>query len=164
MKNLFLLILITFFFSCKDNVTKPINEATTNPPTAISTTEHVNLPYPDSLFSIFEMKEGEVTYVMKKYFIAFLKEGPKRDQLEEEATKIQNAHMAHLGKLADEKRICMVGPFGEDADSDIQGIIIFSVPDKEEAMRLAAEDPAVKAGRLIIEVQPWWAAKGSELF
>ncbi len=160
MKNLLLLFFITIFFSCKESVTKPINEGTIE----IPTTEHVNLPYPDSLFQIFEMKEGDVTYVMKKYFIAFLKEGSKRDQPEEEAKEIQAAHMAHLGKLADEKRICMVGPFGEDADSDIQGIIIFSVPDKEEAIRLAAEDPAVKAGRLIIEVQPWWAAMGSELF
>ena len=110
------------------------------------------------------MEEDGVTYFMKKYFIAFLKNGPKRDQPKEEADKIQNAHLAHLGKLYEEKRICMVGPFGEDADSDIQGIVIFSVPDKEEAMRLAALDPAVQAGRLIIEIQPWWAAKGSELF
>lgn len=160
MKNFFLLIFITIIFSCKDSTIKPINEVKIETPK----TAHVTLPYPDSLFQIFEMKEGDVTYVMKKYFIAFLKEGPKRDQPKEEADKIQAAHMAHLGKMADEKRVCMVGPFGEDTDSDIQGIIIFSVPDKEEALRLAAEDPAVKAGRLIIEVQPWWAAKGSELF
>jgi len=66
--------------------------------------------------------------------------------------------------LADEKRACLIGPFGQENDSDILGIIVFSVPDKEEAERLASLDPAVKAGRLIIEVQPWWAAKGSELF
>ena len=110
------------------------------------------------------MKEGNVTYVMKKYFIAFLKEGPKRDQSEEEAKMIQQAHLAHLEKLATEKRACMIGPFDEEADSDIQGIIVFSVPDKEEAERLAAQGPAVQAGRLVIEIQPWWAAKGSELF
>ena len=110
------------------------------------------------------MPEGDVTYVMKKYFIAFLKEGPKRDHSKEEADKIQAAHMAHLGTLANEKRACMIGPFGQDAETDIQGIIVFSVPTKEEAERLAALDPAVQSGRLVIEVHPWWAAKGSKLF
>lgn len=164
MKNIIFIFVITLLFSCKDSTTKPVNEANSQISTELPKTEHVNLPYPDSLFEIFEMQEGEVTYVMKKYFIAFLKEGPKRDQPKAEADKIQTAHLANLEKLANEKRICMVGPFGEDPDSDIQGMIIFSVPDKEEALRLAAQDPAVQAGRLIIEVHPWWAAMGSELF
>lgn len=165
MKNLFLLILPFLFVACENKPQQPINQTTTES-SEIQTTDpdHILLPYPDSLFETFEMPEGDVTYVMKKYFIAFLKEGPKRDQSKDEADKIQAAHMAHLGKLADEKRACMIGPFGQDAETDIQGIIVFSVPDKAEAERLAAMDPAVQAGRLLIEVHPWWAAKGSKLF
>jgi len=162
MKNIFLFTLLIFIFSCENSTQKSINQIGSN--AAESIPNLVALPYPDSLFQTFEMTEDGVTYKMKKYFIAFLKEGPTRDHSEEEAKEIQAAHMAHLGKLAEEKRACMIGPFGEDADSDIQGIIVFSVPDKAEAERLAALDPAVQAGRLIIEVQPWWAAKGSELF
>ena len=165
MKNLLFLILPFLFFTCENQPQQAINQAQSESPELYhNESEHVPLPYPDSLFETFEMPEGEVTYIMKKYFIAFLKEGPKRDQTKEEADKIQAAHMAHLGKLADEKRACMIGPFSQDAETDIQGIIVFSVPDKEEAERLAAMDPAVQAGRLLIEVHPWWAAKGSKLF
>ena len=43
----------------------------------------------DSLgYETFQMPEGDTIYTMKKYFIAFLKEGPTRDQTEEEAQKI----------------------------------------------------------------------------
>ncbi|MEM6966450.1 MAG: YciI family protein [Bacteroidota bacterium] len=163
MKYQILFFLIALIAACQEPEVKPINAAAEkgeqfNVPT------RVLLPYPDSLFETFEMTEGEVTYIMKKYFIAFLKTGPNRNQSKEEAAKIQSAHLAHLGKLANEKRACMIGPFGQEADSDIQGIVIFSVPDKEEAEKLAAQDPAVKAGRIVIEIQPWWAAKGSKLF
>ena len=165
MKNSILFLFIIFIFSCQSPSQKPINhEAAQKVNDNLSATHVTHLPYPDSLFQTFEMTEGNITYVMKKYFIAFLKEGPNREQSEAEAEKIQKAHLNYLGKLANEKRACMIGPFGEDADSEIQGIIVFSVPDKAEAERLAQQDPAVKAGRLVIEVQPWWAAKGSELF
>ena len=165
MKNIFLFSFLVLFFACQNKPQQPINK--TEKPTQanhLPDENHVLLPYPDSLFETFEMPNDEVIYVMKKYFVAFLKEGPNRDQNKDEADKIQAAHRAHLGKLADEKRACMIGPFGQDAETDIQGIIIFSVPTKEEAERLAAMDPAVQAGRLVIEVHPWWAAKGSKLF
>lgn len=165
MKNLLLLILPFLFFACENQPQQSINQASAKPSDIPKgDIDHVLLPYPDSLFETFEMPEGDVTYVMKKYFIAFLKEGPNRNHSKEEADKIQAAHMNHLGKLANEKRACMIGPFGQNAESDIQGIIVFSVPNKEEAERLAALDPAVQAGRLLIEVHPWWAAKGSKLF
>lgn len=165
MKNLILLILPFLFFACKNQNHKPINQAQKSSLEIYPhDSDQVQLPYPDSLFETFEMSEGKVTYLMKKYFIAFLKEGPKRDQSKEVSDKIQAAHLAHLGKLANEKRACMIGPFGQDAETDIQGIIVFSVPTKAEAERLAAMDPAVQSGRLLIEVHPWWAAKGSKLF
>ncbi len=37
------------------------------------------------------------------------------------------------------------------------------VPTKERAEELAAMNPAVKAGRLVMEIHPWWAAVGSSL-
>lgn len=165
MKNLLPLFAVIFILSCESKPQKPVNQSEKAASEIHShSTDQVLLPYPDSLFETFEMPEGDITYVMKKYFIAFLKEGPKRDQSKEEADQIQAAHMAHLGTLANEKRACMIGPFGQEAESDIQGIIVFSVPTKEEAERLAAMDPAVQSGRLLIEVHPWWAAKGSKLF
>ena len=66
--------------------------------------------------------------------------------------------MAHLGKMFDLGYADISGPF--DDDSDISGITIYNVPTLEMADSLANSDPMVKAGRLVIEVHPWWAAKG----
>ncbi|MGJ5641641.1 YciI family protein [Formosa sp. S-31] len=98
------------------------------------------------------------TVLMQKYFIAFLKSGAIRTQNEEEAQKLQQAHLAHLGKMYELGYADISGPFGDDGD--IRGITIYNVPTLKMADSLANADPMVKAGRLEIEIHPWWAAKG----
>jgi uncharacterized protein YciI len=101
------------------------------------------------------------TVLMQQYFIAFLKRGPIRNQNEEEASRLQSEHMAHLGKMYDLGYADISGPFGDDGD--IRGITIYNVPTLKMADSLANADPKVKADRLVIEVHPWWAAKGFPL-
>ena len=113
-------------------------------------------------FKIFQYDEGDTTYTMKQYVLCFLVEGPNRDHPQAEADVIQAAHLAHLEDLARRNKICMVGPMGDD--DNIRGIIVFNTPTIEEAKALAKADPAVKAGRLLVEVHPWWGAVGSKLF
>jgi len=113
-------------------------------------------------FETFEYTEGDTTFLMKKYFMCFLKSGPVRSQNEAEAQALQAKHLAHINKLAEEKKVCIAGPFGDDGE--IRGILIFNTPTLEEAERLANSDPSVKAGRLVVEIHPWWAAVGSTLF
>mgnify|MGYP001944377074 CR=1 FL=1 len=116
----------------------------------------------DSLgFETFSMTEGDTTYIMKKYHIVFLKKGENRSQESGDMAEIQRQHQAHIQWMADEGYIDMAGPFGDDGD--IRGILIMRVPTTERALELAEMDPAVKAGRLSVEVHPWWAAKGSSL-
>ncbi len=109
----------------------------------------------------FEMKEGDTTFIMKKYYFCLLKRGPNRNIDSVKLAEIQKEHLAHLNKLAGDGKISIAGPF--DGDFDWRGIIIFNSKTKEEAEQLQSEDPAVKAGRLIFEIYPWWAAKGSKL-
>ena len=52
---------------------------------------------------------------------------------------------------------CAVWPFGDNVD--IRGMTIYNVPTQKMADSLANTDPMVKAGRLVIELHPWWAAK-----
>ncbi|RMF20241.1 MAG: hypothetical protein D6765_17125 [Bacteroidetes bacterium] len=113
-------------------------------------------------FETFEYQEGDTTYVMKKYFLCLLKTGPNREGTEEEVAEIQRQHLAHLETLARAGKICMVGPMGDDGD--LRGIVVFNTPTLEDALELAHQDPAVKAGRLSVEIHPWWAAVGSRLF
>lgn len=118
--------------------------------------------YDEEGFEIFSYQDGDTTYTMKKYFISFLKKGPNRDRPEEEAAAIQTAHLEHMARLAEDKKICIAGPFGDD--TDLRGIVIYSAKTIEEAREYAETDPAVKKGVLIAELHPWWAAKGSKLF
>jgi len=113
-------------------------------------------------YEYFTYQEGDTTSLMKKYFVCFLKAGPNRDQDAEEAQRIQIAHLAHLESLAKDGKICMVGPY--DDGGEIRGMTIFSTKTQAEAEALAKADPAVKAGRLRVEIHPWWAAAGSKLF
>ena len=53
------------------------------------------------------------------------------------------------------------GPFGDDGE--IRGVTIYNVPTLKIADSLANMDPMVQAGRLVIEMHPWWAAKGFPL-
>jgi hypothetical protein len=47
-----------------------------------------------------------------------------------------------------------------DADQSLRGIFIFDVATRQEAEALAAEDPAVKAGRLKLEFRKWYGPSG----
>lgn len=73
----------------------------------------------------------------------------------------QIVHLAHLGRMYKEGYADISGPFGDDGD--IRGITIYNTPTFEMADSLVNMDPMVKSGRLVIEIHPWWAAKGFSL-
>lgn len=112
-------------------------------------------------FKTFISVEGTDTFVMKQYFMVFLNAGPNRSQRAEESAEIQKQHLAHISKLAESGAVAVAGPFGDEGDT--RGILIFNLPTREEVEKLANEDPAVKAGRLVVEIRPWWSAKGATL-
>lgn len=101
------------------------------------------------------------TILMQQYFMVFLKSGPIRSQNEEEATILQREHLAHLGKMYELGYADISGPIGDKGT--LRGITIYNVPTLKMADSLANADPMVKAGRLVVEVHPWWAAKGFSL-
>lgn len=114
-------------------------------------------------FELFDYVDGQTgdTILMQQYFIAFLKSGPVRSQSKAEADSLQALHMAHLGRMYEAGYADISGPFGDDGE--IRGITIYNVPTLAMADSLANLDPSVRAGRLTIEVHPWWAAKGFPL-
>ncbi|MGN8225457.1 YciI family protein [Gracilimonas sp. BCB1] len=107
----------------------------------------------------FEYEWAGEKFTMQKYFIVFLKSGPERSRTEEEAMKLQQEHLAYLGGLYEEGIINLNGPSG--GESDIRGFSVYNVATIEQAREYAENDPMVKAGRLAVEVHPWWLAKGS---
>ncbi|MEB8328409.1 hypothetical protein OO009_03510 [Flavobacteriaceae bacterium KMM 6897] len=111
-------------------------------------------------FQIFDYIDEKTkdTVLMQQYFIAFLKTGPKRDQTEREVDSLQKLHLDHLGRMYELGYADISGPFGDEGE--IRGITIYNVPTLHMADSLAHMDPMVSAGRLVIEMHPWWAAKG----
>lgn len=106
--------------------------------------------------SLLAAKYGADQYGMKRYVMAFLKRGPKRNQDPEEATRLQAAHMANIGRMAEEGSLVVAGPFLDDGE--IRGIYIFNVSDTAEARKLTETDPAIQAGRLVMELKPWYGS------
>lgn len=93
------------------------------------------------------------------YQFGFLVSGPKADEIpESELEKLQAAHLAYMDEQARAGRLIMAGPF-EDAGR-LRGVVVYDVGSVEEAVRIASNDPAVKAGRLAVEMHPWMTAKG----
>jgi len=97
---------------------------------------------------------------MEQVFLVLLKKGPKSTTGDSpERRAIQEGHMANIRAMWQARKLVIAGPMGDDGD--LRGIFIFRVPRLEEAQALVASDPAVKAGRLVGEIHPWWIEKGT---
>jgi len=102
---------------------------------------------------------GPGGYEMTTYYLALLHRGPNwTAAVTPEAEAIQRAHLANIRQMAESGKLVLAGPFTDE--SDLLGIFVFQGVTREEAARLCANDPAVKAGRLRVELHPWYAAKG----
>jgi uncharacterized protein YciI len=96
---------------------------------------------------------------MLEYQLAFLVAGPNRKgDSDPETERIQAAHMAHIGKMADAGQLVAAGPFLEE--HKLRGIYVFKLSSLDEARAVAAQDPAVQAGRLVLDLHPWLVAEG----
>jgi uncharacterized protein YciI len=89
---------------------------------------------------------------MRPYFVVFLVKGSNRDQPAAEAERIQNEHLAYIRKQYEAGKYLLSGPFMED--ENIRGIIIVKAKSAAEARELVGADPAVRAGRLNVELHP----------
>jgi uncharacterized protein len=93
---------------------------------------------------------------MKKYMVAFLKAGPKRDQDPAAAAKLQQAHMENIGRMAKAGQLIVAGPFMDNGP--LRGIYIFNTDSLDEAKKWTETDPAIQAGRLELELHPWYGS------
>lgn len=163
MKNLVIgLFIISLFASCEQPVEKV---------RGIPSEARVEAEKPDNEtlekdlkakgYQTFRYTAGDSTYLMQQYFIVFLKRGPNRGQDSITAAGLQEQHMAHLTRMYNEGYSSLTGPMGDDGE--LRGIVIYNTPTQEEADSLARLDPMVQAGRLEVEVHPWWVAKGGKL-
>ena len=111
--------------------------------------------------SCFGQGRAEPKYEMDNYVVGILRRGPNTSQTKEEAANIQEGHMAHIRYMGSTGKRVVAGPFTSN-NQDARGMLIFKAT-LEEAKALAAGDPAVKAGRLVLDMYPWFAARGLKI-
>lgn len=140
MRNLLFLLLCLLYLACSGQTEQT---QTASPPT-------------DGYDAALATKLGADEYGMHRYVLAFLKAGPNRDQNAEEAERLQRAHLDNINRLADAGKLVVAGPFLDDGD--LRGIYVFNVATVEEARELTATDPAIQAGRLVMELHPWYSS------
>ncbi|MGH9929876.1 MAG: YciI family protein [Pyrinomonadaceae bacterium] len=105
------------------------------------------------------MKKPALPITLTTAYLGFLKRGAKWTPEQTPATaELQKAHLANINRLAEMKKLVVAGPFGDD--SALRGIFVFKVASIDEAKALAETDPAVQAGRLVIDMHPWLVPEG----
>jgi uncharacterized protein YciI len=96
---------------------------------------------------------------MRRYYLCFLRRGPAWTAEESpELGRLQEAHLAHLTWLLQAGHSIVSGPVL--GAGDLRGLTIFRTGTQAEAQALAAQDPAVQAGRFVVEIYPWWVPAG----
>ena len=92
------------------------------------------------------------------YYMVFLRRGPAwTAAATPEATKVSQGHRANIDRLTKEGLMVVAGPFeGTSGDRALAGIFILRVDSMEAAKAAVDTDPAVKAGRFVYEIVPWW--------
>lgn len=87
---------------------------------------------------------GADEYGMKSYVFVVLKTGATVIQDQDKSREIFAGHFANMGKLANEQKLVLAGPFIDGAPK--RGMFILNVATIEEAEELVKTDPAVAAG------------------
>ena len=96
---------------------------------------------------------------MTTYYFGVLMKAPKwTAEATPERAKIQEGHLQHLQTMWKAGKLVLAGPLADDGDW--RGVLIYRTKTLEEAQRLANDDPAVKAGRLVVTMHPWMVERG----
>jgi uncharacterized protein len=96
---------------------------------------------------------------MLAYQLAFLRAGPNRKaDGDPETQRVQAGHMAHIRKMSEAGQLVAAGPFVEE--QTLRGVFVLQLDSIDAAKAVAAQDPAVQAGRLVLDIHPWYVAEG----
>ncbi len=84
-----------------------------------------------------------------------------RDYDEATLARIQDEHLAYHASLREAGHVVTNGPVLDQPDESLRGLTFYRTGSLTEARRLAEADPAVRAGRLSVEVMGWLCPAGT---
>ncbi len=95
------------------------------------------------------------------YTVVFLRRPADASQMHEaELDALQQRHLAFWADLRKAGHVLVNGPFTGQPDESLRGISVFRTS-IDESRHLAAKDPSVLAGRLVLEVFTWLMPHGA---
>jgi uncharacterized protein len=74
---------------------------------------------------------------------------------------IQAEHLAYHHRLRDSGEIVTNGPVRDQQDQSLRGLTFYRTGSLERSRELAEADPAVRAGRLTVEIMTWFCPPGT---
>ena len=83
------------------------------------------------------------------------------DYEDAELERIQREHLAHHARLRACGQVVTNGPVIDPPDASLRGLTFYRTGSLEEARRLAEADPAVRAGRLAVDIMTWYCPPGT---
>ncbi len=96
---------------------------------------------------------------MSNYWFGVLRRGPSWTPGRTARTdSIQAGHMANIGRMAASGSLLSAGPFMHGGEW--RGIFIFRADSVAKLRAMAAQDPAIESGRLVLDLYPWIAPSG----
>jgi len=75
--------------------------------------------------------------------------------------RIQEEHLAYHASLREAGEVVTNGPVIDGPDPSLRGLTFYRTGSLAKARELAEADPAVRAGRLTVDVVTWWCPRGT---
>jgi uncharacterized protein YciI len=98
------------------------------------------------------------------YELVLLRRGPRPGRDDEAGELLHRQHLGYLAAMQAAGHLAVAGPFDDPPDDSWRGLCLYRVGSLEEARRLAEADPAVRAGRLCVDVMHWYTPQGAMSF
>jgi uncharacterized protein YciI len=83
------------------------------------------------------------------------------DYPDEELDRIQREHLAYYAGLRAAGQVVTNGPVVEQPDPSLRGLGFYRTGSLDQSRQLAEADPAVRAGRLAVEIMTWYCPPGT---
>jgi uncharacterized protein YciI len=83
------------------------------------------------------------------------------DYPDEELERIQREHLAFHEELREAGHVVTNGPVNRQPDPSLRGLTFYRTGSLERSRELAENDPAVRAGRLVVEIMTWYCRPGT---
>lgn len=98
---------------------------------------------------------------LESFELVFLRRPPNAPAHDEETLeRIQREHLAYHAALRASGEVATNGPVTNQADESLRGLTFYRTGSLERSRELAEADPAVRAGRLAVDVMTWLCPPG----